>query len=369
MSQPLRRRGRPRKRNKSSPSIPSKQIHKKHRVNEFESSYSEIDSFFEIESDTSMNRAESPEAFEPLPASSTPVPTKSKPISASFPPKSTMLQLSDNDIEKLSECLSGKLKAPLAKDLKQQLATELKGQIVSEIKTELKSLVDAQLQIATKPLTDQINALQLENKSLKAEIQEIHSETNTIKNDNVKLFADLDELDQYGRRMCLDIFNIPGDTGDNSEDVEQRLLSLASTVKLDHDQPLDITAADIDKCHRLGVYRVDTPKNRRIIIKFTNSKARQRLWNARKRLGDGIFVAENITRYRENLSYQARELTRGLNPKLARTWVAGGRIYGMMSNTQKKVIIKNTNDIQLIKAGTSPTTTPPMPPTPPTPMG
>ncbi len=32
----------------------------------------------------------------------------------------------------------------------------------------------------------------------------------------------LDELDQYGRRMCLEISNIPGDTGITSENVEDK---------------------------------------------------------------------------------------------------------------------------------------------------
>ena len=36
-----------------------------------------------------------------------------------------------------------------------------------------------------------------------------------------------------------------------------------------------ITSADKDKIHRLGKFNKDVARNRRVIIKFTNSKARQ----------------------------------------------------------------------------------------------
>lgn len=333
---PLKRRGRPPKRNKSSP---LSRISKKHRTGEFDSSYSEIDSFCEIESDNSVDTADNRSAI-PRPTSSTPV-TARKPI---------MSGLTEFDIELLSNKLCDKLKKPLAAELKDQIIIELKGQIVSEIKSELKSLVATQVSLATQTLSDQIEHLKLENESLKSEIKVSQNESRTIKQDNTKLACDIDELDQYSRRMCLDIFNIPGDSGDPKEDVEHHLLSLAAKV------PLDITSADIDRCHRRGRYTMS--KNRRIIIKFTNSKARQRVWDARKQLGDGIFVGETLTPYRENLAYQARQLTRGPERKLDRSWVVGGRIHGIMTRSQKKITIRDCNDIDSIKSDTTPSHTP-----------
>ena len=61
-------------------------------------------------------------------------------------------------------------------------------------------------------------------------------------------------------------------------------------------------------------------KNRKVIIKFTNSKARRNQYSARKQLGALIYVQENLTNFRESLSYEARQLVK--TKKLAKTWVS-----------------------------------------------
>jgi len=55
-----------------------------------------------------------------------------------------------------------------------------------------------------------------------------------------------DEPNQYGRRMCLDIVNCPGDMQNESPELlEKRVLDKAG---------IHLTSADIDKCHRKGRY-------------------------------------------------------------------------------------------------------------------
>jgi hypothetical protein len=83
----------------------------------------------------------------------------------------------------------------------------------------------------------------------------------------------IDELEQYGRRMCLDVTGIQGDTGEVSENVESKLLDKISKVKLPNGQKLNITSKDIGRCHRKGKFQ-DWKGNRKVIVKFTNSKAR-----------------------------------------------------------------------------------------------
>ena len=141
--------------------------------------------------------------------------------------------------------------------------------------------------------------------------------------------------------MCLDISGIPGDNGKPDEDVERKILDQAKKVGISLD------TSDIDKCHRKGK-PVDN-KDCKIIVKFTNSKARQRIYNARKRLGDGIFVQENLTPFREYLGYEARKLKRaGL---VTKTWVAGCKVFAQVTGEKMSRQIMSMDDINAISVG------------------
>jgi hypothetical protein len=66
---------------------------------------------------------------------------------------------------------------------------------------------------------------------------------------------EIDELEQYGRRMCLDISGIPGDTGDTNENIRKKILDHVNTVKLKNGDSLNISSAEIDRCHRKGKFK------------------------------------------------------------------------------------------------------------------
>ena len=69
---------------------------------------------------------------------------------------------------------------------------------------------------------------------------------------------------------------------------------------------LDLSPHDTDRCHRKGKPKLD--KRRKVIVKFTNSKARERAYRARKTLGDGIYVQENLIIFRiKKCHYEARQ--------------------------------------------------------------
>lgn len=227
------------------------------------------------------------------------------------------------------------------KEVADALMKDFKAALIIELKVELKAVI----QIETSKLKTEITELKIENKNLK----------DALKDTNMAL----DELDQYGRRMCLEVSNVPGDTGSFNEDVEKKVIFLCETNKV------DLSPAEIDKCHRLGRYNPDFDKNRRIIVKFATSKARQRIYDARKSLGDGIYVQEHLTRFRGQLGFEARKLVR--THQLAKTWVAGCKIYATMNYQGKdvNVHIKDLDDINLIKDGKLPVPVPfPTPPKP-----
>lgn len=205
------------------------------------------------------------------------------------------------------------------------VAQSIKNELINELKQEFKAVVDA------------------ETSTLKVEISTLKSANHCLKTELDKTKLELDELEQYGRRMCLDISGIPGDTADPREDVEAKILEYTRK----HNIPL--TSSDIDKCHRKGRPKVNI--NRKVIIKFTNSKARQCVYEARKRMGDGIFVQENLTRLREHIGFEARQLVRA--KLVTRTWVAGCKIYALFPGDSKSRVIDSMDVIDRIREGRS----------------
>ena len=222
--------------------------------------------------------------------------------------------------EMFSEKELSDLCAKLAPLLIKELTESLKGVIIDTVRAEFRE------ELST--INDAVDKLKTENDTLKTELK------------NTQL--ELDELEQYGRRMCLDIAGVPGDTGTFDEPVERKVLDHAATVGI------ELSSADIDKCHRRGKRPDDSMSNRRVIVKFTNSKARDRVFAARKQMGDGVFVRESLTPHREYLSFRARQLKR--EGKIEKTWVAGARVFVQLLNDQGTKIIKHIDDITALFA-------------------
>ena len=231
-------------------------------------------------------------------------------------------KFSAKDIDQLGSALVARFKS--------ELINEIKKDLISEIKSELKAMVATEVASKTKDLETKIDDLTLQNTQLKVDV--------------CTLNKNLDNLEQYGRRMCVDISGIKGDSGSPSEKVEEKFLKLLENVKIDGD-PVNINSSDIDRIHRKGKY--EPHKTRKVIVKFTNSKARQSLFQVKKQLGHGVYVQDNLTIQRECISYEARQLVK--NKKLSKTWVAGGNVYGIKDGMSTKIHITDLSVIESLK--------------------
>lgn len=287
--------GRKRRRNKSSPNQTNGS--KKLCINDLETDL--------IDSESEFFEAQEFSDFD------------SPPTTPTISPSTSMTdKLSDTDIQalcaKLAPLLIRELKAELKKEVSEELKREIKQELLHEHQSELQTL-------------------KTEITSLKSKLSEAQELIKQSRNDH-------DELEQYGRRMNLDVTGIPGDTGATEENVEQKILDLARKCNV------DISSQDIDRCHRKGKYK---QQNRRVIIKFTNSRARRRFYEARKRLGQGIYVQDNLTPFREKLSYEARQLKR--NKLIVNCWVSGCRVFAQLPGEGRARIIQDLDDIENIK--------------------
>jgi hypothetical protein len=246
--------------------------------------------------------------------------------------------IEDSDSELSQAFCLPKMAAKFSKDDLRDLANFLAKEFRSVFLSELKSETNLTNDEETVQLKHEIQVLREENINLKAENAKLKASLSSSK-------LELDELEQYGRRMCLDISGIPDDPGTSSENVELKFLNIAKVAKI------ELSSTDIDRIHRKG--KPKEGENRKVIVKFTNSKARDRVYSGRKQLSAGIFVQENLTNFRERLSFEARQLVR---EKLAqKTWIAGCKVYvscaGEEEGSSRKIVIRDLETIQNIREG------------------
>ena len=117
---------------------------------------------------------------------------------------------------------------------------------------------------------------------------------------------------------------------------------------------------DIKVSHRVGRSKYQSSvnnalsgrqvKSKEIIVKFRNQQARLDLLKARSTLRERkekIYINEDITQYKRNLSYQCRELTR--EKKIAKTWVYGGNVF-ISDRDGNRVKVSHVTDLDKYKA-------------------
>jgi hypothetical protein len=181
------------------------------------------------------------------------------------------------------------------------------------------------------PLLESVNELQQENIRKGSQItklqQELHSAT-----------ARIEALEMYARRDNLLIAGLPsgsyaeattstqpGADSQPSESVEQAVINLC-TQQLG----VKITPSDISIAHRIPSKRngnITGPPM--TIVKFSNRKAREAVYAARRKLRDaptrGIFINEDLNKATADLFRQARQLVRDRN--IHSTWTSSCSVY------------------------------------------
>ena len=205
------------------------------------------------------------------------------------------------------------------------IASVLDSTFETKVESQLESMVKKIISGVIDGFRDEIATLRNENKQLKTRV------------DRLELAADTAE--QYSRRNCLRISGIPES---DTEDTDRLVLDMADAIGA------SIAIDDIDRSHRVGrppTAAVDaTP--RAIIVKFTSYRYRQKLFGALKmakdRGYDGVFINEDLTRYRNGLLYMARKLVK--TKCLLGAWSADGNI--LIRDGSKKVHrVANASDL------------------------
>ena len=166
------------------------------------------------------------------------------------------------------------------------LISDLKAEISKEIKSEV---------------LKQNEKLESQNKMLQQQISELRQVNieNQMKNE---------ELEQYGRRLCIRIEGVEVKSKETSDDVLQLVKKLFETAEV------NVPDAVIDRAHRIGpVYKNrDTNKlSKSIIVRFTTFRHRTMFYRARSKL-KGIKVRLDLTKSRYDLLNKANEHVRDI---------------------------------------------------------
>ena len=155
---------------------------------------------------------------------------------------------------------------------------------------------------------------------------------------------EIDEVEQYVRRSCLVINNLP--TESNKTD-EQVFLGMCEDKFKDK---FTVTSDMISKIHRVPrppSSNVDRSKPHAMVVKFNKDRHRDMIFkNKREMKGSGITITELLTSKRSALLKQCIDKIPG-GPNRA-VWTDNGRIYAKYSkdNDQSHSLqIKTASDI------------------------
>ena len=175
-------------------------------------------------------------------------------------------------------------------DFKNKMLEEIKSSILDLLKEDIKKLVKEELKEVEK-----VNSTVA---MLKTHIENLKAQNTQLQERCVTSEKQIDELEQYGRRLCLRITGVPTEENENSDKV------LTKVKKLITESGVDIPDTTIDRAHRIGKRN---GKNQAIIVRFTTHRHRTRFYKARKNIKSGAKVHIDLTKTRFNLLNDAQK--------------------------------------------------------------
>ena len=120
---------------------------------------------------------------------------------------------------------------------------------------------------------------------------------------NVLTLCFLLNNEQYRRRTCIRITNIPCEEKETSEEVLKKVKKL-----IKEEAEVYIPEENIDRVHRVGPKK---NKNQAIIVKFSTFRHWTLFYRARKKLKNGVKLHIDLTKKRFNLLLDAQSFIQG----------------------------------------------------------
>lgn len=232
---------------------------------------------------------------------------------------------------------------PMLPDDISRVAFELKPIMLPEmrliVKDDIKELIDNAVKAINDTTKAEVASLKAENAILRAENEHLKAKVNDLEQRMVAVELNSDAQEQYGRRNCLRISGISESANENTDRI---VLAIAEDLNV------PLTQADIDRSHRVGK---PIRGGRQIIVKFATYRARQALFEERKKLTQiqkysNVFINEDLTARRSKLLYDARQIKR--TKKLMAAYSSSGKIV-VIDNANKRHVIDSDDALEAFR--------------------
>ena len=180
------------------------------------------------------------------------------------------------------------------------------------------------------------------------------AEIETLKEELAETKAQLNNLEQYSRRLCLDVSGIPET---DNEDTDRLIMDTAKLAGV------EIRKEDIDRSHRVGA--VKPGKTRTLLVRFVSYAKREAFYGARRRLrqpqsfegssvtaavASKVFVADNLTRENQFILFKARQYRK--EGKIFSAWSDVGKLKVRLREGSSTTVIRSLDDLQqLVESG------------------
>lgn len=204
-------------------------------------------------------------------------------------------------------------------NLTEELVIALRDRRVQDALAEI---LEAKLQ----PLLVSIAELQADNARKSAQIGKLQEDLQSAT-------ARVEALEIYSRRDNLLITGLPIDSyadsaGSGAEGESSQALELAVLKLFNQQLGLPTSPTDLSIVHRLKKARPSDPRPATTMVRFTNRKAREAVYSARRQLKRSptpIFINEDLNKSTAELFHQARQLVQ--QKMIHSTWTSSCVVY------------------------------------------
>lgn len=239
--------------------------------------------------------------------------------------------LSDNVIEALKQddvaAAIGKVVGPIIQ--------ETVAKLLETINMNLKQLIDD-----NKKLADNVNALNEENKVLKARLSMVEGRVEVMERESRQNSIVIRGLPEKSYREVATATG--GETETRHESVVSNVIEMCQ-------QELNVTIEPEDIAEAFRMRAGPKDKCRPVLVKFSSPRIRQQVMVNKKNLRNSnknIYISEHLTKPVADMFAKARALVK--EKKLFGAWSFKGQLYVKKSTeaTARGVLIKSINELQ-----------------------
>ena len=188
--------------------------------------------------------------------------------------------------------------APIRDDLAKIPSRDTFDAMLTEFLDKIEEKIESKVRDGVEVLIPRVIALERRVESLESSMVVLEH-----------LHKKVDENEQYSRRTCLRILNVPLPKNDGKENYENKMKQIMN------DMDCGLNPDDIDCTHRIGPKKTgaDGTVNQQIIVKFKSFRQRSLFYRNRAKAKDNIKVRLDLTKRRLSILNEAKEFAKSVS--------------------------------------------------------